>query len=70
MIALDEYFLMVVFTLFLSRVLCLIWTEKHGSEGTGSSLFYISTVGAKKVRIKTTDQGQGYTANKIVTSRN
>ena len=36
--ALDEYFLMVVFTLLLDRVhvftifLCLIWTEKHGNE--------------------------------------
>ena len=28
--ALDEYFLMVVFTLLLNR--CLIWTDKHGSE--------------------------------------
>ena len=35
--ALDKCFLMVVFTLLLSRVnvfasLCLIWTEKHGSH--------------------------------------
>ena len=35
--ALDEYFLMVVFTLLLNRahvfhILCLIWIEKHGSE--------------------------------------
>ena len=35
--ALDEYFLMVVFTLLLNRVricgiLCLIWTEQHGNE--------------------------------------
>ena len=35
--AVDEYFLMVVFTLLLNRVhdlqiLCLIWTEKRGSE--------------------------------------
>ena len=35
--ALDGYFLMVVFTLLLNRLrvfvnLCLIWTEKHGSE--------------------------------------
>ena len=34
--ALDEYFLMVVFTLLLNtvtflQILCLIWTEKHGS---------------------------------------
>ena len=43
--ALDDYFLMVLFTLLLNRVnvflqfLCLIWTEKHGSEGVkGSSL--------------------------------
>ena len=35
--ALDEYFLMVVFTLLLNEVhvsahFILIWTEKHGSE--------------------------------------
>ena len=37
--ALVEYFLMVVFTMLLNRLfffffqfLCLIWTEKHGSE--------------------------------------
>ena len=35
--ALDEYFVMVVFTLLLNKVhifsiLCLIWTLKHGSE--------------------------------------
>ena len=37
--ALDEYSLMVVFTLLLKRLrvfaecLCLIWTEKYGNEG-------------------------------------
>ena len=27
--ALNEYFLMVVFTFMFKKILCLIWTEKH-----------------------------------------
>ena len=43
--ALEEYFLMVVFTLLLNRIhvfflqiLCLIWTEKHDSEEVNAQI--------------------------------